>query len=679
MITVMKRKIQLFSIVCASTLLTACGPDTDIAGPQTEFDKYAESFKQMIGGEVDKRQNWVTGTVIEADVTTSKPALVSVYTLGKETRSLYAQKTVDGRETFKFDIPQNADTRIAFEADYGEHNSVYRMMKLNLDLKQTASIDLKLNAGSSPMRSMSTRGAMDNMQPTNSVQNPNSRLCGESNQSTDGGYAGHHFGYTSFPGWSWDNIAKAVPETSDPKKNGQITNYELISTGPFYLSLLYGCTGTYDQTILGYYYYKEKGNYTDLVMVDLMDVLRHDYVDGYAKVQYQLNGENQWHDANFDYKDGDGLGGGQVTSQTARRGDDAYNTLLVNQKYGGAEGIQTVRGITFQVNVPVGYRLGFYLKKGQISQGQKKRLQELGVPEECLKSNMALSFSGADLNVSTNGRPYKSVIQKYDGYTFMGLDDNPTAGDSDCNDVTFGLTAGNGGSLPGVLLPGVMDLDTNKYYNTDGTITDEPTDDYVKNVIEGRDPFDYGEAKPEETPGETEVKDLIHWTMAFEDMGTIGDFDFNDVVIKIVPNTAQKAKVYLLATGGSINSELHYIGPNGDQKLCSVHNILGSMTNTKGEITKEAKLVAEVDWPYGFVMPEDAHRFYIVAKGKKVAISTEPGQVPEALCVQGDWKWPTENTSIEAAYPLVGEWAKDLNNSEARDWYKHPNNDKVVK
>ena len=114
MITVMKRKIQLFSIVCASTLLTACGPDTDIAGPQTEFDKYAESFKQMIGGEVDKRQNWVTGTVIEADVTTSKPALVSVYTLGKETRSLYAQKTVDGRETFKFDIPQNADTRIAF-------------------------------------------------------------------------------------------------------------------------------------------------------------------------------------------------------------------------------------------------------------------------------------------------------------------------------------------------------------------------------------------------------------------------------------------------------------------------------------------------------------------------------------------------------------------------------------
>ena len=103
------------------------------------------------------------------------------------------------------------------------------------------------------------------------------------------------------------------------------------------------------------------------------------------------------------------------------------------------------------------------------------------------------------------------------------------------------------------------------------------------------------------------------------------------------------------------------------------------MTNTNGEITKEAKLVAEVDWPNGFVMPEDAHRFYIVAKGKKVAISTEPGQAPEALCVQGDWKWPTENTSIEAAYPLVGEWAKDLNNSEARDWYNHPNNDKVVK
>ena len=37
----------------------------------TKYDKDVESFKQMIGGEVDKRQNWVTGTVIEADVTTS--------------------------------------------------------------------------------------------------------------------------------------------------------------------------------------------------------------------------------------------------------------------------------------------------------------------------------------------------------------------------------------------------------------------------------------------------------------------------------------------------------------------------------------------------------------------------------------------------------------------------------
>ena len=79
------------------------------------------------------------------------------------------------------------------------------------------------------------------------------------------------------------------PETVDPKKNGQITNYELISTGPFYLSLLYGCTGTYDQTILGYYYYKEKGKYTDLVMVDLMDVLRRNVSKPALVIELKFN------------------------------------------------------------------------------------------------------------------------------------------------------------------------------------------------------------------------------------------------------------------------------------------------------------------------------------------------------------------------------------------------------
>ena len=664
-----KNHLNTLALTACSLFMFSCVQDAD----NSLFEnRYAEEFMTMLGGNIDKSQTWVTGTVVEASVTTSGPATVSAYTLGKESRVLYGRKQVNGSGTFRFAIPQNLDTEIAFEADYGDAEKVWRKMDLSLALEQKVTLNLG--------RSAAVRSAMA---PSNSVVSPPASLCGSSNSSTDGGYAGHHFGYTTFPGWSWDNLAKAVPEAKNPSANGQITNYELISTGPFYLSLLYGYTGTYQSTVLGYYYYKEEGKYNDLVMVDLCDVLLHDYIDGYAKVQYQLNGEAIWHDSNFDYRDGFTA---PFTTQTQRLNDDSYNSLLVNQKYGGVNGLQGIRGLTFQINVPVGYRLGFYLKTRSAIQSQIDNLRKLGVDEKYLKSGKGLCFSGAALNAKTK-YAFRSVIQKYDGYTFMGLDDTPAGGDYDCNDVTFGLTAGNGGSLPGVLLPGVKDLDNNKYYNNDGTITEQPKDSYVQNVIEGRDPFDFGNQQPAPDPGTggtqpapipPTVFDLPAWTIAYEDMGTVGDFDFNDVVIKVVPNTAGKATVYLCATGGTNDAELHYDGPSGDVNFGKVHAKMPSMTNTRDGITKPFVKLGEVDWPESYTMPTHANRFYIISSGQKICVTLQPGAVPKAICVAGDWQWPKENVNLVKAYGTLTKWATNINNAEARDWYNHPDRSNII-
>lgn len=608
-------------------------------------NRYQADFEAMLGGKIDKNQTWVTGTVIQANVQTSGEATVSVYTLGKETRTLYARERVNGSGVLTFAIPQNSDEHIAFEADYGDAEKVYRKMDLTLALKQQGKIDLT--------RSATTRA---DMAASNSVQEPNASICGESNHSTDGGYAGHHFGYTNFPGWVWDNLAKAVPEADKqlPHVRGQITNYELISTGPFYLSLIYGCTGTKDSRVLGYYYYKNSGDFSDLVKIDLLEVLKYDYIDGYAKVQYQRMGMPNWMDTNFDYKDGDGLVANKAISDVAaRKGDNAFNTLLVNKEYNGQNGIQGVRGLTFQINVPIGYRLGFYLR-----------------------ASSGTCYSGAELNQKSTWR-YRSIIQKFDGHTFMGLDDSPSGGDYDSNDVTFALTAGNGGSLPGVLLPGVMDLDRKQYYNNDGTITEIPKESYVQNVVEGRLPDDFGQGAEEEEVIPS-VNDLPAWTIAYEDLGQTDDFDFNDVVIKVVPNTAHKAKVYLCATGGSLNAELHYNGPTGDILFGTSKQLMGSMTNTSGTLTKPIQLIGEVDWPAGYTMPTDAHRFYILVEGQKIAVNSIPGEAPKAICVEGDWQWPMERVHLTTAYPMVGEWGKNVNNAEARDWYLHPTKGSVI-
>ena len=55
--------------------------------------------------------------------------------------------------------------------------------------------------------------------------------------------------------------------------------------------------------ILGYYRHSP-GTYQDLEMVDLVDSHSYDYIDGEAKLQYQLDGIDTWYDSNFDYRDG---------------------------------------------------------------------------------------------------------------------------------------------------------------------------------------------------------------------------------------------------------------------------------------------------------------------------------------------------------------------------------------
>lgn len=657
----MKYKSSLWITVAIAISVMGCvdSPDDSLFE-----NRYKADFEAMLGGQIDKKQTWVTGSVIQANVVTSGEATVSVYTLGKETRTLYARQKVNGSGQLTFAIPQNKDEHIAFEADYGDAEKVYRKMDLTMALKQQGSIDLT--------RTATTRAEMA---ASNSRPNPPASLCGTSNQSTEGGYAGHNFGYTSFPGWTWDNLGEAIPEGQNP--NGkQITNYELISTGPFYLSLIYGFTGTTTTTILGYYYYSKPGVYNDLVMVDLCEVLRYDYIDGYAKTQFQRIGESTWTDSNFDHYDGEGDDG--FTAKNAdRKGDGIRCTWRDNKRYGGVNGIQGVRGLTFQINVPIGYRLGFYLKAGSKQTDQINNLKDLGVAAKYYNISQGLCFSGADLNTRVSKYPFRSVIKRYDGYTFMGLDDSPGGGDFDCNDVSFGLTAGNGGSLPGVLLPGVKDLDKDVYYNSDGTTSEVPTDNYVQNVIEGRDPYDFGTTT---TPGGGEeeqevipsVNDLPAWTIAYEDLGTTDDFDFNDVVIKVVPNTANKAKVYLCATGGSLEAEIHYEGPTGDIMFGTSHQLLGSMTNTNGTLTKPIQLIGEVEWPNGYTMPTDAWRFYILVKGQKISVNRAPGEAPKAICAQGDWHWPSERVNLTTAYPLVGKWGMNVDDAEARDWYMHP-------
>ena len=352
---------------------------------------------------------------------------------------------------------------------------------------------------------------------------------------------------------------------------------------------------------------------------------------------------NTWYDANFDLRD---KYGSTYSENMARIGDNAYNMQEVFNRYQSY--ISGLRGISFDIDVPEGMHIGFYLRSDTESYPQQwMRLMQKGIqPYTKYQYNfMGCCFSAEALNVDGT---HRSFVMDDEEVIWMGMEDKVEGGDLDCNDVIFGV---------------VTKLDIN----------------YMPGII---------------TPSFTTAQnyDPFPWTMAFEDVNRDADFDFNDAVIKLVPDyEKEQCCVTVMAAGSTERMYLHYDGPDGDQVLGEIHELLGAR-NSLDKINTSSTIVSvppvEIDcvpWPQGYTMDNDAQRFYIEVKRGTcddctdiIALPQEPGMMPEALLVAGSWQWPKENIQIYSAYSEFSKWAKDVNRTRFWEWYQSPRTDTYV-
>ena len=191
--------------------------------------------------------------------------------------------------------------------------------------------------------------------------------------------------------------------------------------------------------------------------------------------------------------------------------------------------------------------------------------------------------------------------------------------------------------------------------------------------------------EPDEKGDDTDDDEENSAYYAFEDLGTVGDYDFNDVILKVShPSGSTRATVELVAAGGTLATAVKY----GDEVLWNeVHDAFGvelsTMVNTgRGNAAKEPE-------PQDITVPSNATftdlKFAIVvtySNGNSISkVESVPsrGEAPQYLCVPTTWKWPKESVRITQAYAQKGhsfeEWAQ--NDSQAKDWYNYPANDKV--
>ena len=632
--------ISLLLLVGLCACMKIEKPEDNKSKTELQFEEY---WKNLFG-EVNPEETWNNFAEVNLEIRNAGEATVSIFSLGEEKRTIFATEKVNGSSSISFSMPMGMQNGVAVCCESAE-GTVWKAVGMNQLLKGNVAVDMQLmslkSSETKAQMSEANRKALTKATLVDPRTNKKAKI----------------YGYTNFPAWIWYDMNMAIPEDTRVDNSQIVTNFELQSKGKFYVSTIYGATGTSSAEI-GYYFY-DKSNPSDITYVPLVNALSGDYWydnDKYtadnalAKVQWLDKDTNSWVDANFCFYDQvDGMKNANFNS---RKEDDIYNVLSIEKTYGGADPEQSrigmVRGLTFQVDAPEGNMVGFYCKNGGL-----------------------VNHSTKALNAKGNER---AGIKIYDGFRFIGLEDGnqDSTKEPDCNDIAFVMVAGNDGALPGLLLPYIKDVEEDKYLNGDGTKTEEPKYDFV-------------------TDGATEdelyknIGDLSQsnnaWTVAFEDMTEKGDLDFNDVVLAVLPNiNERKADVVICATGGSIKADLYY----EDKFIGEVHDLLGSVSGGRYVIantyTKKfpVKKIMTIDWAPNDKVEEMAKKFCVRTAQNELRIP-ERGNVPNAICVAGLWAWPKEATDIHVAYPEFAKWAESNKNLQSNGWYKKFDENKVVK
>ncbi len=200
-----------------------------------------------------------------------------------------------------------------------------------------------------------------------------------------------------------------------------------------------------------------------------------------------------------------------------------------------------------------------------------------------------------------------------------------------------------------------------------------------------------------ETPYTPDVP--YEWVIATEDLGTLDDFDFNDVVFGVSNPVTENGKttvtIHALAAGGTLPIYLLYndeiIKPEGTNdgefhSWFSGNHSSDTPINVKSIREEGIKYTLTVDENFSISCCQGVKDGNM--GGFKVRVVKSNGEVteilppfipengqgeqeaPQMICVPNTWLWPTERTHILSPYPRFKDWT---NNQDANhDWHENP-------
>ena len=178
----------------------------------------------------------------------------------------------------------------------------------------------------------------------------------------------------------------------------------------------------------------------------------------------------------------------------------------------------------------------------------------------------------------------------------------------------------------------------------------------------------------------------LQWTVACEDLGGTYDYDFNDLVFRVLHTSGNDyATIIPLAAGGTLPATLYY---NNIEISKEWHQHFGTgydsnvMINTGNESTNTVWPIRveglPTDWSMSaFTSKSNGLNIRVTRADGTIQSVTAPsdGEAPQMLILPYEWSWPTEMTRIDTAYPGFGEWGQNYTNNT---WVNNKVSDKVL-
>lgn len=625
---------------------------------------YNKSFTTTFGN-IDKEQDWTMVRQVSTKVSTTAQGELNVSILTaspmqNDARLLYQSSFSGGEAEFKFDLLKARQSVFVLITD-SEGN---KLTNGYFDVKDNA-----LNVGTSRAALTRAGGSCpvtigDKIEPkvitsadwtTLAVPNIYYLDGVDLTQKTDvmelGNLAQFLRSYTDKNGETKPGVYMEGTNHIPLLESGEVepnVSYVMESAGPITLSLVY--KGTDERhNHLGYFYYPSNmpltaENFKNLNKYIVCTNITGSPTDEGKLIEISTHGQ-KW-DASLgtnvpdysSYTDWTKVSGMQLPQMISSEWNDKYRLrgTKIQLTYFGEDGKGTPT-YTF----PQGCKIGFFILKYNPENGDNTSFNKVYT-------------SDADLNKELTNEIPTAATFRYNGYTVLGFEDQPY-GDKDINDVLF-LAEGN----------------------------------FKKNIVPDLTPGGGSSSSGNQTGTDIIYEDYI---IAFEDLGSIGDFDFNDVVLSVTPRKADGTiDVKMLAAGGTLETNVLY----GDQVLNftsatggvanEVHDAFGvdlsTMVNT-GLVRKDFVPTATiaVDKDFTLANPEYASKFRISVHNKNktitlVSIPTTPGESPQAILIgDNNWEWPAERQNINEKYPSFKQWVNDNLDTNWYDevWFKGNN------